>query len=316
MTSSRLSSCILAAVAFSLSAGDLQSIEPGKGEKRVAVRTIGTAPGEIRDDNGLKMELGWCPPGTFISGSDRRGSSEQIDVTLTKGFWLGKYEVTQSEWKRVMKTEPWKDKRFVEEEEEVDLPKEGDSFPATFVSWEDAMQFCRKLTAQEQDGGHVPAGWEYTLPTEAEWEYACRAGTKGKFNFGDDESKLGEYAWFIGNVGGAREFHAHEVGQKKQNAWGLYDIHGNVSEWCRDWYDHRFRSGRDPEVTKRPGQYTCRVFRGGNWESRAEGCQSSYRGGCPQEGRANSVGFRVALSAVPPAGRPEDERSDTPSGDK
>jgi len=258
---------------------------------------LGKKAGEVRDDNSLKMKLAWCPPGTFVNSDDRPGRGGQVEVTLTKGIWLGRYEVTQSEWKQVMMTEPWTDKRLTEEF--PDLPKDGDAFAATFVSWEDAMEFCRKLTERECKAGRTPDDWEYTLPTEAQWEYACRAGTTTRFNFGDDESKLAESAWFIGNVVPAGESYAHEVGQKKPNAWGLYDMHGNVSEWCRDWYSHERLCGRDPEVTMRWGQYRCRVHRGGNWVGGAELCRSSRRGGGSQDSRAYSLGFRVALSAVP-----------------
>jgi formylglycine-generating enzyme required for sulfatase activity len=289
-----------------------KSDEPRKADTSATERTNGRATGEARDDNSLKMKLVWCPPGTFMSSDDEDGS-DQIEVMLTKGFWLGRFEVTQTEWKQVMMTEPWKDKRLTEEE--LDLPKEGTAFPATFVNWEDAMEFCRKLTERERKAGRVPKGWEYTLPTEAQWEYACRAGMMTKFNFGDDESKLGEHAWFSGNVAAAGEFYAHAVGRKKPNAWGLYDMHGNVAEWCRDWYRYERLGGRDPEVRKRPGQYRCRVHRGGNWDCDARFCPSSCRGGSFQDSRGDSLGFRVALSAVPPA-EPDDKKVETPSSDK
>jgi formylglycine-generating enzyme required for sulfatase activity len=150
-----------------------------------------------------------------------------VKVFVTTGYWLGKYEVTQAEWKQLMRTEPWKGKNPT---------KDGDDSPATYVSWDDAMAFCRKLTEQERQSGRLPSDWEYNLPTEAQWERACRARAQTKFSFGDDASKLGEYAWFNGNAGNAGEQYAHRVGQKKPNPWGLCDMHGNVWEWCRDDY--------------------------------------------------------------------------------
>ncbi len=152
----------------------------------------GEKAGQVRDDNGLKMKLVWCPPGKFTMGSpltesDRRDDEAQVEVTLTKGFWLGRCEVSQSEWKQAMGIEPWvgKGRAIIE----------GDDFPATFVSWDDATAFCRKLTEQERKAGRLSEDWEFALPTEAQWEWACRAGTDTKFSFGDDESKLGDYAW-------------------------------------------------------------------------------------------------------------------------
>ena len=158
---------------------------------------------------------------------------DRVKVFLTQGYWLGRYEVTQSEWKEVMQTEPWKGK---------DSMKEGADYPATFVSWNDATDFCGKFTEQERDAGRLANGWEYTLPTERQWERACRAQTETKYSFGNDESKLGDYAWFDDNTGNDGEDYAHQVGQKKPNPWGLCDMHGNVWEWCHDVYA-KLRSG-------------------------------------------------------------------------
>jgi len=119
----------------------------------------------------------------------------------------------------------------------------GENFPATFVSWEDATEFCKKLTVTEHKNGKLPAGESYRLPTEAEWERACRAGTTTAYLFGDDESKLVEYAWFTGNTAG--EQYAHKVGTKKPNPLGLHDMHGNVWEFCSDWYGDALSVGVD-----------------------------------------------------------------------
>jgi formylglycine-generating enzyme required for sulfatase activity len=216
---------------------------------------VGTKAGQVREDNGLKMKLVWCPPGQFTMGSpnDEKGhllDETQVPVTLTNGFWLGEHEVTQAEWKHVMKTSPWSGTIYV---------KEGDDYPATYLTWDDAMKFCEKLTETERGARRLPRGWKYTLPTEAQWEYACRAGTKSRFSFGDDESNLGDYAWFAKNAWHAGEKYAHLVGQKKPNAFGFYDMHGNQRDWCRDWYGDKLVGGTDPQG---PSAGSQRVFRG------------------------------------------------------
>jgi formylglycine-generating enzyme required for sulfatase activity len=174
--------------------------------------------------------------------------------------------------------------------------KEGDDYPATRVKWGDAMNFCQKLSEQECSAGRLPSDWKYTLPTEAQWEYACRAGTKSRFSFGDDESDLGEYAWFTANAGNAGEKSAHTVGQKKANPWGLNDMHGNVSEWCSDYYAKKLAGGTDPQG---PSGGAGRVFRGGSWSFTASFCRSAFRFRGPRNLRYYSLGFRVA--AVPSA---------------
>lgn len=312
--SRRTFACVLAA-ACCLPVSESKSDEPDKGTKPAADLVRGKKAGEVRDDNGLKMKLLWCPAGSFVketkSVADRPPGGDQVEVTLTRGIWLGKYEVTQGEWKQVMRTEPWTDKDLVEETAD-DFPKAGADFPATFVSWNDAVAFGRKLTELERQAGRLPDGWEYTLPTAAEWESACRAGTKARFSFGDDESQLGEYAWYGHNAASAGEFSPHPVGQKRPNAWGLHDMHGNVSEWCRDWYRDELPGGRDPEVKTRPGQYDCHVLRGGNWGGTANSCRSSNHWGEAQASRSSRSGFRVALSPAREA-RPPDPRAESPS---
>jgi len=251
--------------------------------------TIGARAGEERDDNGLQMKLGWCPPGTFNMGSpqseaDRYDNEAQVPVTLTQGFWLGKYEVTQGEWERVMRTTPWRGQKSV---------KEGPRYAATHISWEEATEFARRLTEQEREAGRLPKSLNYTLPTEAQWEYACRAGTKTAYSFGDNSAMLSEYDWWSGNTD--RQQYAHEVGLKKPNAWGFYDTHGNVAEWCRDWYANQLPGGNDPEVTT---EGTDRVFRGGSWRYRAGICRAAARRQDTPgvRSKSNRLGFRLALS--------------------
>jgi formylglycine-generating enzyme required for sulfatase activity len=205
---------------------------------------------------------------------------------FNRGFWLGKYEVTQSEWKQGLGTEPWQDKEFT---------KEGDDFPATIVSWDDAMNFCRGLTEQERIAGRLPESWEYTLPTEAQWERACRARTETNFSFGDDDSKLVEYAWFHGTTWKDGEPYAHRVGQKKPNPWGLYDMHGNVGELTLDVLG---------TITSLPGGSVTNPI-GGSADFGTT--QTWMRGGSYADGGVNSrattrrlatfarIGFRVVL---------------------
>jgi formylglycine-generating enzyme required for sulfatase activity len=256
----------------------------------------GKQAGEVRDDNGLRMKLVWCPAG-FVSmeqveldadGARKPGAeTARVNVFLTHGYWLGRYELTQGEWKRVVGTEPWKGREST---------SEGDDFPVTHVSRDDALMFCGKLTELERKAGRLPDNWEYTLPTEAQWERACRARNETAFSFGDDESQLGEYAWFYDNATNAGEPFAHRVGQKKPNPWGLYDMHGNVAERCRDFCSELLPGGRDPEATK-VGRFA--VVRGGCWNDSAAGCRSAISDKVYESARGNCGGFRAACCRIP-----------------
>jgi formylglycine-generating enzyme required for sulfatase activity len=257
--------------------------------RRGAKTYVGDASRRIRDDNGLKMKLVWCPPGDLTMGGLRKEDENQaneVHVVLTKGFWLGQREVTQGEWERVMHTTPWKGKERI---------REGRDYPATYVSWENANKFLEALTAAERSAGRLPTGWRYALPTEAQWEYACRAGRRSRFSFGDDASALREYAWFKGNTEDVGESYAHQVATKRPNTWGLYDMHGNVAEWCRDRYTFDLPGGTDPEVTTGDLE---RVFRGGGWASPAIGCLSADRWMAMLFLRSADMGFRVAVVPI------------------
>lgn len=296
LKASRRFICVLV-TAFCLLAMEAISSEPDKAVPVIDDSMIGEEAGQVRDDNGLQMKFVWCPPGflrmeqTETPGVSYNSDINRVKVFLSRGYWIGQYETTQGEWKRVMLTEPWKDKEFT---------KEGPEFPATYVNWDDAMEFSRKLTQQERNAGRLSAGWEYSLPTEAQWERACRAGTDTKFSFGDDESKLGEYAWFDENTEKVGQKYPHMVGQKKPNPWGLYDMHGNATEWCRDFYRQRLPGGRDPEVVE-PTERSFRVVRGGLWILGYNWCRSGIR--CPGPAPANlarvhNLGFRVVLTPI------------------
>ncbi len=237
------------------------------------VKTI-TLPG------GARMELVWCPPGTFTMGSPsyevgRFASEKQHCVTLTKGFWMGKYEVTQRQWKSVMGDNPSDFK--------------GDDLPVENVSWNDCQEFIRKVRES--------SGLDVSLPTEAQWEYACRAGSKGaycKLSDGAEvtDSTLGDAAWHDGNS----ENKTHSVGLKKPNAFGLYDMHGNVWEWCQDLYGEYEGDATDPTGLS---SGSLRVLRGGGWGSYARNCRSANRNGHSPGIRYYFNGFRLACSAGP-----------------
>ncbi|MSR56161.1 MAG: formylglycine-generating enzyme family protein [Planctomycetaceae bacterium] len=261
--------------------------DPSPAANPTADSMLGKEVGDVRDDNGLKMKLIWCPRGPFTM-MDKTDANPAINVLLSDGYWLGKYEVIQEEWVRLMSTEPWKGKNRT---------NAGDALPASWVDWGEAMEFCRRLTKQERTAGRLPRDWVYTLPTDAQWYRACSAGTDTRYSFGDDESKLGEYAWFTDNTGEVGESSAQPVGRKKPNLWGFHDLHGNVWEWCRDSYTDALPGGRDPDFTTG----TERVLRGGGWRYLASGCRSTARRGSEPSNRFMDIGFRIALNPAQPS---------------
>ena len=255
------------------------SREPGRraGEERVL-----QLPGDV------KLDLVWIPPGEFLMGSPRnekdRGSDEgpQHRVRISKGFWMGKYEVTQEQWKAVMGTAPWDGKIYA---------KSNARHAVSYVSWEDCQEFAKKLNSRVSGG-------EFRLPTEAEWEYACRAGTTTRFYYDDDldYARLGDYAWYASNAYDAGAKHAHAVGQKKPNAWGLYDMHGNVWESCQDWYGSYWYGKSPSEDPKGPSSGSYRVLRGGSWHDVPCVCRAAIREGDNPAARSYRGGFRVVCS--------------------
>ena len=220
---------------------------------------------------GARIEMVWIAPGSFMMGEE--GSSHR--VTLSQGFYLGKYEVTQGEWESVMGTQPWAGKNNVQA---------NPNHPAVYISWDDVQAFIGKLNAAA--GENI-----YRLPTEAEWEYACRAGTSTRWPFGEDESQLGDYAWYKDNAWDAGLEYAQPVGQKKPNPWGLYDMHGNVWEWCQDWYgDYSSNAQTDPMG---PAASSIRVRRGGAFNYLAQYTRSANRYYDVPSHRYFDVGFRL-----------------------
>ncbi len=289
--------------------------------------------------SGVTMELVLVPAGSYYMGSFPSEEGRANDegpvrrVQITRPFYMSKYEVTQGQWKAIMGT------TVREQSDGLPLFGTGNDYPIYWVSWDEAVAFCKKL------------GSGYRLPTEAEWEYACRAGSDTQFHFGDDpncncnqtkwsnyvqdnsdtkangaEQKkpnafrlrkfqygddpncylLGQYTWYGDNSFNAEmEWYkyeddkgrsTHPVGQKKPNAWGLYDMHGNVREWCADWYTHRYRNMTNMDPTG-PSNGMKRVIRGGSWSSHPKYCRSAARS-YNSPGRGNSeLGFRIVLNA-------------------
>ena len=233
---------------------------------------------------GVSIEMVWVEPGTFQMGSPssepRRDSDEGPvhGVTINQGFYLGKYEVTQEQWESVMGTRLWQGRDYV---------RSGSNYPAVYVSWEDAQEFIRRLNASQSSN-------VYRLPTEAEWEYACRAGTTTRWSFGDDENQLTHYAWYYNNAWNVGEQYAHLVGTQRANPWGLYDMHGNVFEWVQDWSDVNYYSSSPSVDPAGPSSGSARVFRGGSFAySNAEDLRSARRGYDSPGSRSFTVGFRL-----------------------
>jgi len=236
--------------------------------------------------NHIGMKLVRIPPGEFVMGSpadeeERFNDEKQHRVRITRPFYLGVYEVTQGQYEKLTGQRPWRGRRFV---------KEGPDYPATYVSWEDAVAFCRRLSEKE--------GRTYRLPSEAEWEYACRAGSTSRYCFGESTSDLDAYAWFDKNALDVGEHYPHRVGQKRPNAWGLYDMHGNLFEKCSDWYRARHDAGALATDPSSPASGTHRVGRGGCWFGEAIYCRSAHRDRGTPGGKSAYTGFRVVLEAA------------------
>lgn len=209
-------------------------------------------------------------------------NTDTVMVQITKPFALGKTVVTQQQWRAVIGTEPW---RY-----ESDRDTSPD-FPAVYVSWYDAMLFCRVLTELERDLGILAADQSYRLPTEAEWEYACRAGTGTKYSFGDNKASFDLFGWFNGN---SRE-RIQSVAQKLPNPWGLFDMHGNVSEWCSDVYESAITGGNDPANAVARNKSDDRVCRGGSADDSEVYARSGWRDYFGADDRHGFLGFRVVL---------------------
>jgi formylglycine-generating enzyme required for sulfatase activity len=239
---------------------------------------------------GAPTNMVFIPPGTFRMGSppdevDRRSDEgPQTAVTISRGYWMGKYEVTQWEYQAVVGSNP--------------SAYTGDTNrPVEQVSWYDATNYCVTLTQRERAAGRIGTNCVYRLPTEAEWEYACRGWTSSRFSYGDDPgyTNLTNYAWYGDNSA----LTTHPVGQKLANLWGLYDMYGNVWEWCQDWSRLYYLGGIaiDPEG---PATGTSRMIRGGAWYVNVADCRSAQRGFAGPAAANYFNGFRVVLAPSQP----------------
>ena len=243
-----------------------------------SAKPVASAPAkEIAIDlgNGVKMDFVPIPAGDFLMGSEKAASQNAVPVhkvTISKPFYMAKYKVTQEQWAAIMGTSPSKFK--------------GAKNPVEQVSWDDCLAFVDKLQAKLDDTKTA------LLPTEAQWEYGCRAGSTTDFSFGDDPAMLGDYAWFDGNSAGG----THPVGEKKPNAWGLYDMHGNVREWCMDWYADSYPPGAATDP-KGPDNGPGRVTRGGPWFEGPAESRTANRYRQPPDTRRQDFGFRVVLNS-------------------
>lgn len=268
-----------------------------------AAALVGAQAGEERTIAGTV--LCWCPPGQFDMGSppsesERRPFEFQVTVKFTNGFWTGKYEVTQVDWKRVVGELPG---------ETTDELPTGDQFPVGNVSFSEAEEYCAKLTELARASGELPAGWEFRLPTEAQWEYACRAGTTTATSFGDSigskqANTKGDQP-YNGAEPGPTLGRAAKVGSYPANPWGIHDMHGNSCEWCRDWAHWRYPGGVDPDLhdsqatatRNEAGSYS-RSRRGSCWADPAWASRSAFRQRFEPERRYDHIGFRVVLVRI------------------
>lgn len=308
-----------------------------------APRSIGPVAGKPWDvylGGKVKLEMVWINPGVFIMGSPvseqgrKEDESPQTKVTLTKGFWMGKTETTIGEWKALMgmgvrdqvikmladdSLYDLKGKRqtlrdfmdFSRGETDKVLANEDDFLPMYFVSWTDAIEFCQKLNKREKAAGRLPKGYQYTLPTEAQWEYACRAGSTDAVFAGPLEIREGKavtldsIAWYKNNsaIGYKGKGIDHPLagprksGEKAPNAWGLRDMPGNLWEWCLDWYGP-YPGGQLTDPVG-PASGVERVNRGGSWGSGAGDERSANRAANPFPEKSAYRGFRLALTKIP-----------------
>ena len=240
---------------------------------------------EVMLPDGVVMEMVWIPPGTFMMGAPEEELGREVsegpqhEVTITQGFYIGKYEVTQSQWEVVTGTRPWEGQTFTMNDPDA---------PVAYISWDDVQVFIAALN--EFAGEEV-----YRLPTEAEWEYACRAGTTTRWAFEDNQDLVGLYAWYKGSAGTDHRY-AHPVGDRLSNTWGVYDMHGNVAEWVYDWHDDY---SSEPQVDPAgPDTGERRVVRGGGFGSTFERVRSAARTFQRPNKNFGDAGVRLAREAL------------------
>ena len=266
----------------------LSSFDRSLSAQLLPLSNVGTRSGDTRPENSVGIKMVWLSADSFTMGSplDEKGGDTNeglVEVKLTEGFWLGQTEITQSQWTQLMGTSPWRGKSNV---------REGKNYAASFISWDDAISFVEKLNSKEHGSGSLPNDWKYSLPTEAQWEYACRGGKKSAFSFGDDPREFSNYGWSAENAFEKGEPYSHEVGKKRPNEFGLHDMHGNVWEWCKDNFNAKLSGGTNPIIDN---DGPLRVNRGGGWNFATKFCRSASRLGDAPDSRFNNLGFRIAL---------------------
>lgn len=220
--------------------------------------------------NSSGMEFAFVPAGSFQMGSSGDPNEQPVhQVTFASGFYIGRYEVTQAQWQKVMSNNP------------SNFSSCGENCPVEQVSWDDVQEFIKKLNAQND-------GYQYRLPSEAEWEYACRAGTTG-----DEAGDPNAMAWYTSNA----DYKTHPVGQKQANAWGLYDMHGNVAEWVMDFEYNNYQGAPTDGSARGKGVSDNRMERGGSWRLDDKHLRSAQRSDAAADYRWKDLGFRlVAVS--------------------
>ena len=249
----------------------------------------GTREGELRVFEALPdFRMVWIPAGRFTMGSPESEEGHQFDegqvhVELTNGFWIGETEVTQAQWQAVMRSEPWLNRHWA---------TNNDDSPAVYISWDSAMEFCERLTLEEQRSGRLSENFCYTLPTEAQWEYAYRSNSRERFYWGTDEIDLEQHAWSMRTTHRTREYYAHEVARRLPNSWGLHDMAGGVWEWCRDEYVSQLPGGVDPYVI---GETSVHVSRGGSWRDQGLMLRAAQRNKNSRTYSKDNLGFRIIL---------------------
>ncbi|MDO4551458.1 MAG: formylglycine-generating enzyme family protein [Planctomycetia bacterium] len=264
---------------FSAEATNRSASAPRSAESESAPEKRKAGERMVKTVDGVEYAFRWCPAGSFMMGSPedelgRDADETQHRVTLTKGFWMLETEVTQKMWQSVMEDNP--------------SDFEGDDLPVENVSWDDCQEFCQKLRN---------LGLNIQLPTEAQWEYACRAGTTGEYGGTGNLDDMGWYGHkneYGDKLGNSKE-RTHEVKTKKPNAWGLYDMHGNVWEWCQDWYGSDYYKNSPTNDPTGPASGSDRVDRGGCWGNYAGGCRSARRNSGTPTFRYSYLGFRPVL---------------------
>ncbi len=274
-------------IPFTSNSGPSEALSPER--EKLLSQFVGKSLGASTTIGPYSLAMRWIAPGKFEMGSPktevgREKNESRVKVSLSEGFWISETEVTQELWKSIMKTEPWQPK----------VKQVGPKFPATCVSWSDCQEFVRRLSTKARRDKLIPNHWEFSLPTEAQWELACRGGSDSAFAFGEDLGELDKYAWYKKDDT-SENFFAREVAKKKPNAYGLFDMHGNAMEWCLDSYSEQPMGGTNPLMFL---SHSARVIRGGSWSKWPSQCRSAFRSAVSEEFWETDLGFRIVLKEI------------------